>query len=127
MIESDFLRIGEAASFLGVCNKTLRRWESSGRLRPAYRTAGGHRRYARHELVALVKVQFNESAGRAKKEGESRGVRLRAAIYGRVSSSRQKKQGDLEQQVQALEQYCREAGFVITRIYSDVGSGLNDR
>ncbi|MHA1313552.1 MAG: MerR family DNA-binding transcriptional regulator, partial [Candidatus Helarchaeota archaeon] len=46
-------RIGEAASFLGVCTKTLRRWESSGRFLPTFRTAGGHRRYSRDALLAL--------------------------------------------------------------------------
>ncbi|MHA1145609.1 MAG: MerR family DNA-binding transcriptional regulator [Candidatus Helarchaeota archaeon] len=32
---------------MGVCTKTLRRWESSGRFLPTFRTAGGHRHYSR--------------------------------------------------------------------------------
>ncbi|MHA1733836.1 MAG: MerR family DNA-binding transcriptional regulator, partial [Promethearchaeota archaeon] len=39
------VRIGVAAAILGVCTRTLRRWEASGKLLPACRTAGGHRRY----------------------------------------------------------------------------------
>ncbi|MHA1341522.1 MAG: helix-turn-helix domain-containing protein [Promethearchaeota archaeon] len=33
-----------AAKFLGVCQKTLRRWDKSKKLVPI-RTKGGHRRY----------------------------------------------------------------------------------
>ncbi|MHA1733876.1 MAG: MerR family DNA-binding transcriptional regulator, partial [Promethearchaeota archaeon] len=44
------VRIGVAAAILGVCTRTLRRWEAAGKLLPACRTAGGHRRY---ETTAL--------------------------------------------------------------------------
>ncbi|MHA1731272.1 MAG: MerR family DNA-binding transcriptional regulator [Promethearchaeota archaeon] len=39
------VRIGVAAAALGVCARTLRRWEAAGKLLPACRTVGGHRRY----------------------------------------------------------------------------------
>lgn len=39
------VRIGIAAQILGVCTKTLRRWETQGKLLPASRTTGGHRWY----------------------------------------------------------------------------------
>ncbi len=37
--------IGEMTKRLGVSISTLRRWEKEGRLAPANRTLGGHRRY----------------------------------------------------------------------------------
>ena len=39
-----FVAIGDAASILSVCVKTLRRWDKRGKLKPAFRTAGGTRR-----------------------------------------------------------------------------------
>jgi DNA-binding transcriptional MerR regulator len=46
--ESQLPSIGEAAAAaaLGVAVATLRRWHREGRLLPAIRTLGGHRRYA---------------------------------------------------------------------------------
>lgn len=39
--------LGEIAAELGVAVATLRRWHRQGRLLPAIRTPGGHRRYGR--------------------------------------------------------------------------------
>ncbi|MFX1294845.1 MAG: MerR family DNA-binding transcriptional regulator [Promethearchaeota archaeon] len=39
------LSISQAAPILGVCSKTLRRWDGKGLLCPDCRTPGGHRRY----------------------------------------------------------------------------------
>lgn len=46
------LSIGEAAAVLGVAVATLRRWHRQGRLLPAIRTLGGHRRYESDVLRA---------------------------------------------------------------------------
>src|SRR5258708_19943640 len=46
--------IHEAAKYLGVSTKTLRRWEASGNLSPI-RTTGGHRRYALSDLAEITK------------------------------------------------------------------------
>lgn len=50
---SNFLTPAQAAEFLNVCTKTLRRWESAGRL-DVIRTPTGHRRYTREELVRAM-------------------------------------------------------------------------
>ncbi|MFX0064141.1 MAG: MerR family DNA-binding transcriptional regulator [Candidatus Hermodarchaeota archaeon] len=47
------VRIGIAAKLLGVCVKTLPRWEASGKLLPTLRTLGGHRRYETADLMEL--------------------------------------------------------------------------
>lgn len=48
-----WLSIREACAFLGVDQSTLRRWTDDGRV-PVFKTPGGHRRYAREDLRALV-------------------------------------------------------------------------
>jgi len=52
---------------------------------------------------------------------------VNCVLYGRVSSSRQKKSGDLKRQLESLERYSLEKGYRVKRVYSDVGSGLNDK
>ena len=60
--ESDWLRPGQAAEFLGVAQSTIRTWSDQGRLRAFY-TPGGHRRYRRRDL-ARVRVELElESPG----------------------------------------------------------------
>lgn len=51
--DGGWLSIKEACAFLGVDQSTLRRWTNDGRV-PAFKTPGGHRRYAREDLRALV-------------------------------------------------------------------------
>lgn len=43
----------EAAHLIGVTIKSLHRWEEEGLISPA-RTPGGHRRYRRSEVLALI-------------------------------------------------------------------------
>lgn len=45
--------ISEAAELLGVHQETLRNWEEDGSL-PAVKTPGGHRRYRRDKIEAMV-------------------------------------------------------------------------
>lgn len=52
------LTIGEAADFLGVSIDTLRRWDSSGKLK-ALRSAGGHRYYSKEHLELFVQDLFS--------------------------------------------------------------------
>ena len=50
----EWLRIGEAARFLGVSTKTLRRWDRNGTFPADWRTPQGtHRRYAWYRVVTL--------------------------------------------------------------------------
>lgn len=101
--------IGQASEILGVAVSTLRRWETGGRLRPSFRTCGGHRRYC-----LLTINQFCEKA--------APDVR-KVVAYARVSSHDQK--ADLERQKQRLEQHCQEVGYANLELLTDLGSGLN--
>lgn len=108
------LSIGQAAILLGVSISTLRRWEREGFFAPAYRTLGGHRRYAMSAIENLSHHDINSS------DQGSDG--LKALGYVRVSSHDQKK--DFETQKLKVERYC-EKNFQNFEIISDLGSGLN--
>ena len=109
------LSIGQVACFLGVCTKTLRRWDSEGKFKSDFRTIGNHRRYSKARIVNFIQKRKDKTST------------LRSALYGRVSSSRQVKSGDLKRQLSTLKSYSRKRGYVIHKCYSDVGSGLNDK
>ncbi len=50
---TDWIGLGDATLLLGVSPATLRRWSDQGRI-PVFTTPGGHRRYSRRVLSALV-------------------------------------------------------------------------
>ena len=90
-----------AAQMLGVCIKTLRRWDEQSKIK-SFRTIGNHRRFTIQEIKRVL-TRSN------KKNSMSVDSSLkRCALYGRVSSHKQKKRGDLDTQIKALERYCRE-------------------
>src|SRR5919201_1243778 len=49
----DWLTLGQAATYLGVAQSTIRKWSDGGRL-PAFYTPGGHRRFRRRDLDAFL-------------------------------------------------------------------------
>lgn len=53
---SDYLSPDEAAEMLSVDPKTVRRWANAGRL-PCSRTVGGHRRFRREDVMALLGIE----------------------------------------------------------------------
>jgi predicted site-specific integrase-resolvase len=105
-MEKRLVKIGEAAALLGVAIGTLRKWEASGELVPARKTAGGTRYYAVADLLGL---------------GDSDAPTV---CYARVSSHDQK--ADLERQHAMLEAYCAAKGWR-SEVIKDLGSGMNYR
>jgi excisionase family DNA binding protein len=51
----DWLTLGQAATYLGVAQSTLRKWSDEGRV-TAFYTPGGHRRFRLDELDAFVET-----------------------------------------------------------------------
>jgi excisionase family DNA binding protein len=51
--EVQWLTLGQAASYLGVADSTVRKWSAEGRL-PAFSTPGGHRRFRLPDLEAFL-------------------------------------------------------------------------
>ena len=72
-----YLSLSAASKLLGVHSTTLRRWADSGSI-PVYVTPGGHRRFARSDIEALVErkplsKQLINSAWAAKALAQTRG------------------------------------------------------
>ena len=59
----DWLTLGQAASYLGVAQSTIRKWADSGRLLAFY-TPGRHRRFRRGDLDSFL--GSSRGAGRAR-------------------------------------------------------------
>ncbi len=49
-----YLKVSEAAKFLGITPKTLRNWDGSGKLKPVRNPANGYRLYRREDLEAFL-------------------------------------------------------------------------
>ncbi len=106
--------VSQAAIRLGVCPKTIRRWDAAGRLH-CLRTPGGHRRITPSELDRLLAITRGVSPSTAER---------RCVVYARVSSHRQRNAGDLQRQVQRLVSECIRRFKSQSIIVIDVGSGL---
>ena len=53
----------------------------------------------------------------------NKGVERKTYIYARVSTPKQKK--DLENQISLLKQFCFSNGYCVSKVYSDVASGIS--
>jgi len=63
----DFLRISEAAEYLGVSPNTLRNWENAGKIAAHRHPVNGYRLFKQKELDALLRqVQPDEEFGETK-------------------------------------------------------------
>ncbi|HEX4364018.1 MAG TPA: DEAD/DEAH box helicase family protein [Solirubrobacteraceae bacterium] len=60
--QADFLRIGEAAGYVGVTPQTLRRWDAEGRLVPVRQPGNGYRYYARRDLEPF-RLEYQRAEG----------------------------------------------------------------
>ncbi|MFX1297689.1 MAG: helix-turn-helix domain-containing protein [Promethearchaeota archaeon] len=84
-----FSRIGEAALVLGVCPKTIQRWDAAGKI-TYHRPRGGHRRIS---LLEIDRVLPHRSTSPPPPDQSP------IAIYCWVSSHDQKKNVDLARQI----------------------------
>ena len=51
---------------------------------------------------------------------------VRAVIYARVSSRKQKREGNLDRQVERLRSFCSAKGYKVVDVITDVASGLKE-
>ena len=51
----DFLRIAEAAEYLGVSSNTLRKWENAGKVAAHRHPVNGYRLFRREDLDVLLR------------------------------------------------------------------------
>ena len=102
------MKLPDYAKELGVSYKTVWRWWKAGKLpHPARQTETG-----------LVIVDYHKEESSSKKQS------IRAAVYGRVSSSENK--DNLDRQVERLVQYSTAKGYQVVKVVKEIGSGLND-
>lgn len=99
-----YVKPNEAANTLGVCLRTLRRWEANGNI-STVKTPSGQRRY---DIEKFIKKESEPDRGRA------------TVVYARVSTRPQK--ADLDRQVERLSTLYPGAEVV-----KEVGGGLNLR
>ncbi len=100
---SKYVKPNVAANTLGVCLRTLRRWEAQGKIE-TIKTPSGQRRYNVEKFL----------------QEETGGTTTTTVIYARVSTRQQK--GDLDRQVERLS-----AIYPGAEIIKEVGGGLNFR
>ena len=114
------LTISETAALIGVTPATLRRWDKKGYLVPK-RTLGNHRRYTWEQLADFLpdSVEFEKSNHESRLKN--------TYIYARVSSSKQKKDGNLDRQVERLQKFALEnyKEELPAKVIKEYGSGLN--
>ena len=115
MSSEEYLKPHEVCRILGISYITLWRWIREGKVK-AVRSPSG--RY----LIPRSKIE--KIKGKTESSQEQR--KIRAVIYARVSSSKQKEQGDLDRQVELLKKYAIEKGYEIVDIITDIGSGLKE-
>ena len=114
--------IGITALMLGVCIKTLRRWEKKRKI-TCVRTLGGHQRFPVQKIKRLIlKSSYKQEISHPHSSFKST-----CAIYGRVSSHKQSKRGDLERQVEQLKEHAKKISLKVNHVYKDVASGWNTR
>ena len=63
----DYLRISEAAEYLGVSPNTLRNWENAGKVKAVRHPVSGYRLFKRKDLDALLKLVEEVSGETAKR------------------------------------------------------------
>lgn len=116
MDTNDLVGILKASEILGVSRDTLRRWEREEKIEPFTKTTGGHRRYS---IKQLKQILGENSTG---EDGVTR-----VYIYCRVSTQKQKKDGNLMRQKNRLLEYCVGKGYKVEAIFEEVASGINEK
>jgi predicted site-specific integrase-resolvase len=91
-----------------VSSKTIKKWESEGKLRTV-RTQGNQRRIPESEILRLLNIEQEKPK--------------KVIAYARCST--QKQRDNLERQIERLRQYC-ETNKHDYEVYSEIASGLND-
>lgn len=102
-------RVSEVARMLNVSTVAVRKWIRLGKLR-AKRIG---------KLWMIPESELKRFLGEKTEE-------IRAVIYARVSSHKQKKDGNLDRQVERLRNYCSAKGYKIIDVITDVASGLKE-
>ncbi|RLG81557.1 MAG: IS607 family transposase [Thermoprotei archaeon] len=102
-------RVSEVARMLNVSSVAVRKWIRSGKLK-AKRIG---------KLWMISEDELKRFLGEKPRE-------VRAIIYARISSYKQKRDGNLERQIERLRSYCSAKGYKVIDVITDVASGLKE-
>ena len=116
---ASLLRMKDAARLAGVSVELLRYYANSGTVETE-RTIGGHRLIVRDSLIRALGLNVDDEV---KSDGQTERLNV---VYARVSTDKQRKEGNLTRQVERLERFAAEhfPGEPIITI-QETGSGLN--
>ena len=103
-----YYSIAQFAELSGISKSTLRRYDKENKLKPAYISSGGHRRYTESQLFELIGKKNNTNK----------------INVGYVCVSSKKQLDDLERQYALMESYLISKGKPF-EIIKTVGSGIN--
>lgn len=113
----EYYKPKDIAGFLGVTTRTLHNWDREGKIE-FRRDPNSNRRYlTKDDLVPILEefdLLFDDTQ-----------FKKRDVVYARVSSHDQKKNGDLDRQIQFLINENDDLQNLL--ILSEVDSGLNDK
>jgi putative resolvase len=119
-LKKEWYRPGEIAKMLGVSSRTILNYRENGLFEMRLDESNNRRYASKEELIKLLKykgVFYSDVVNDGRK----------VAIYARVSSYDQKKNGDLDRQIIKLEKHIKNSGIHNYELFSDVGSGLNTK
>jgi len=102
-------KVSEVARMLNVSAVAVRKWIRAGKLN-AKRVG---------KLWMIPESELKRFLGEKPSE-------IRAVIYARVSPHKQKKDGNLDRQVERLRAYCSARGYRVVDMITDTASGLNE-
>lgn len=102
-----FYKPKDMAKLLNVSERTLQRWDKSGKL-PAKRTPTNRRYYTEDQYLAFL--------GKSPKK-------RKVVAYARVSTYGQK--DDLKDQIAFIQDFLNARGIILDESITDIGSGLN--
>lgn len=114
MPSEELLNITQTAKILGVSVRTLQRWDKDGTFL-ALRTPSNRRAYKRSDVNARMGIMASDND------------LLPIAVYCRVSSQRQKDNGDLDRQQSRVISHCTKRKYNIKYVFAEMGSGINDK
>ncbi len=109
MEQEEFLSIGKVAKRLGVSTQTIRRWQKDGKIQEL-RSPTNRRLYSVREVQRIMGICHAENV----------------VIYARVSSAKQKADGNLERQVERVKGYAAEHGYEVLRVFQEQASGIHE-
>ena len=102
-------KVSEVARMLNVSTVAVRKWIKSGKLKA--RRIG--------KLWMIPESELKCFLGEKPRE-------IRAVIYARASSYKQKRDGNLDRQVERLRNYCSAKGYKVIDVVTDIASGLKE-